>query len=114
MAVEDGAVLGLLLGRLHAAKRPDTKEKIPSVLKLYEGLRKSRTTVNVQGSIRNRDMFHLSDGPEQAKRDEALLKVNWRGPCEWQWGDMEYLKRLWGFDAVGDAKIAVEKWLAQN
>ena len=35
-AIEDGAVLGLLLGHLK------TKEQIPKALKMYERLRKSR------------------------------------------------------------------------
>lgn len=113
MAVEDGCVLGILLGRARREIRDATvlRNKLASVLKLYESLRKSRTTVNVKGSIQNRKMFHLSDGPEQVARDKALAMVNWKDPCVWQWGDIGYLRKLMGFDVIKDANAAFDRWL---
>lgn len=56
MAVEDGAVLGTLLTKLHKSELPNSDdEHIPTMLKLYETLRKSRTTLQVQGAIKNRE-----------------------------------------------------------
>lgn len=53
MAVEDGAVIGTLLGRLQACLGPVQDSQRPEIvselLKLYEELRKRRTTTNVQG-----------------------------------------------------------------
>ncbi|KAH1498606.1 hypothetical protein KXW18_005215 [Aspergillus fumigatus] len=74
MAVEDGAVLGLLLH--HVASSPDYRSKIPQALKLYEDVRKPRTARNVQGAIRNRGGFHLEDGLLQRLRD---LVLSWSG-----------------------------------
>ena len=56
MAVEDGAVLGTLLTRLHDSELPGPdREHLSAILKLYETLRKSRTTLQVQGAIKNRE-----------------------------------------------------------
>lgn len=110
MAVEDGCVLGILLGRANR-EIPNMTAKLPQVLELYETLRKSRTTVNVKGSIQNRKMFHMPDGPEQEARDDTLSKVDWKEPCAWQWGDIQYLKKLMGFDVIKNANEAFDKWV---
>jgi salicylate hydroxylase len=83
-SLEDGAVLGLLLGHM------TNKAQLPRILRLYESLRKSRgeaivreTFKQVRGSISNfgnkiclsgiwfntiqRRDFHLQDGEEQQK-----------------------------------------------
>ena len=117
MAVEDGAVLGLSLGKFaYINKQSDLADQanIHSLLRLYESLRKSRTTTNVQGSVQNREMFHMRDGDLQRKRDDDLLQVDWNDPCPWQWGDLEYQKELIGFDAVGRAKVAFAKWAGDH
>lgn len=53
MAVEDGAVIGTLLGRLQESGAlvdgADTQALVGEMLKLYERLRKTRTSINVQG-----------------------------------------------------------------
>ena len=116
MAVEDGAVLGVLLGQLNncSTSKPGVKKRISSLLKLYETLRKRRTTTITQGSIQNRTLFHMVDGPEQVQRDGALSEVDWVHPCVWQWGDIEYQKKLNGFDAVSDARKAFAAWFGNN
>lgn len=45
-SIEDGAVLGMLLGRLHL------KEQLPQALKMYQDLRKSRGEAIVRGAFR--------------------------------------------------------------
>ncbi|KIW12771.1 hypothetical protein PV08_07958 [Exophiala spinifera] len=112
MAVEDGAVLGLLLGKFSRLNKQSANStaNVHSLLKLYESIRKSRTTTNVLGSIRNREMFHMHDGIDQRKRDEELSRVDWKTPCPWQWGDIGYQNELMGFDAVKHANVAFEKW----
>ncbi|KAG0652763.1 Oosporein biosynthesis 4 [Hyphodiscus hymeniophilus] len=113
MAVEDGCVLGILLGRANreSSNAAELRRNLPSILDLYESLRKSRTTVNVKGSIRNRTMFHMPDGEEQRARDEALAKVTWKEPCVWQWGDIGYLKKLNGFDVIKDTNRVFDQWV---
>lgn len=117
MAVEDGAVLGFLLGALNtrlAAGNTSSlisSDPLQSLLKLYESLRKSRTTLNVQGAQYNRIFFHLPDGPEQKERDEDLQIFDWeRGTTKWRWADIRYQKDLLGFDAVRDAEEKFEAW----
>ena len=118
MAVEDGAVLGRLLGLYSSTMvSPPSAEStdasttlIPSLLRLYESLRKSRTTINVRGAVENRVMFHLSDGPQQEKRDAMLEHADWAGRSEWNWLDAPYQKDLLGFDAVGECEAAFDRW----
>lgn len=110
MAVEDGAVLAKLLGRyLYASK---AGKPVSEVLKLYESLRKSRTTANVQGAVNNRHLFHMPDGPEQVHRDEELMASTYCRPSEYTWLDPQYNMDMLGFDAVKDSEIVIEKWLA--
>jgi salicylate hydroxylase len=54
--------LGELLGMLSKQTASgDISQHIPSLLHLYESLRKSRTTLNVQGAIANQTMFQLRE-----------------------------------------------------
>ncbi|KAK5394843.1 hypothetical protein LTR07_006600 [Exophiala xenobiotica] len=114
MAVEDGCVLGTLLGRLQDSDlipEADKRDKIHSILELCEGLRKNRTTLQVRGAIANRYMFHLPDGPEQEQRDKELAEVDWVKPCRWQWADFGYQKKMLGFEMVQDTNNAFEVWI---
>lgn len=63
-SIEDGAALASLLEAM-----PDD---IAGVLARYETLRKPRATKLQQASAANRERFHLPDGPEQQKRDDAI------------------------------------------
>ena len=116
MAVEDGAVLGIILGSLYRSpfsSLRNRKSQISTMLHLYESLRKRRTTTNVQGSAQNRVLYHMTPGPERDVRDEALRNINWLNPhdkCDWNWGDLQYQKNLMGFDAVADAITQFERW----
>jgi salicylate hydroxylase len=117
MAVEDGAVIGLLLDRLQQrglSRDPEQKcREINGVLKLYEDLRKKRTEVNVAGAELTRDFYHIVDGAGQRARDAELAelnKSNWDGPSNWNWADAEYQKSLLGFDVLADADYKFEQW----
>lgn len=117
MATEDGVVLATLLGHLsrtRATRESPAVPSIASVLKLFESLRKKRTTTNVQGASENRVLFHMRDGPYQVARDEALAQVDWdHGPvkCPWKWADLDYQKAMLSFDCVADTHAAFEQWL---
>ena len=63
-SIEDGAALAALLTAM-----PDDA---PGALARYEALRKPRATRLQEASAANRTRFHLHDGPEQQKRDEAM------------------------------------------
>jgi len=63
-SIEDGATLAALLTAMPG--------DVPAVLARYEALRKPRATRLQEASAANRTRFHLHDGPEQQKRDEAM------------------------------------------
>lgn len=115
MAVEDGAVLGYVLGqvvqRSGASSTGASEDIVTASLELYEKLRKSRTTTNVLGAIDNRKHFHMHDGEEQAERDAVLADIDWyNGRAKWKWIDIEYQKDLVGFDTLKDAEVAFDRW----
>jgi len=66
-SLEDSAVLGELLGRM------TNKNQMPHVLRLYERLRKSRGEAIVRETFKQRNDFHMYNGPEQEKRDALFL-----------------------------------------
>ncbi|KIW57035.1 hypothetical protein PV05_05640 [Exophiala xenobiotica] len=121
MAVEDGAILGLLLSKLqNSGISPDPEKRyaqLADLLHLYEDLRKKRTEVNVAGAVDTRHYYHLSDGDEQVKRDQELAELpaaNWQGPCNFNWGDAAYQKSLLGFDSLADAERNFDIWLRRR
>ena len=76
-AIEDGAALASLLEAM-----PDD---VPSVLRRYEEIRKPRATRLQEASAANRTRFHLADGPEQRKRDEAMANSGDRSMANIGW-----------------------------
>ncbi|EAW12904.1 putative salicylate hydroxylase [Aspergillus clavatus NRRL 1] len=99
MAVEDGAVLGALLG--HVASEP---AKVPSVLQLYEDLRKPRTTRTVQGAMRNRGSFHLADGIFQRLRDLVLSVSGLTRETDWIGVMASRQHVVLGFDVLAEVE----------
>jgi len=66
-SIEDGAVLGLLLGQMKS------KSQLSRTLKTYEALRKKRGEAIVRETFRQRQDFHMPNGPEQEARDKLFL-----------------------------------------
>ena len=114
MAVEDGAVLGHLLGvsvkASHSSSNKDstTGDAITAALRLYEQERKARTTLNVAGAVGNRNFYHLHDGPLQQERDTEMKAFEWENghSTSWKWLDSKYQQNLLGHDAVKSADHA--------
>lgn len=67
-ALEDGATLGTLLGRI------DSKAQIPTVTALYEKIRKARTDTIRDATFKLQEEHHLPDGELQVARDQHLAK----------------------------------------
>jgi salicylate hydroxylase len=102
MAIEDGSVLGLCLGRI---KDKSTSEK-KKALEVYERCRRERTERVVSRGNRQQYLYHVHDGAEQQDRDRLLenfAKFNGKGktsreqyeaaglsmetdPLAWRWG----------------------------
>ncbi|KAK8080191.1 hypothetical protein PG997_008009 [Apiospora hydei] len=118
MAVEDGAVLGLLLAASLEkegvpADPAGKREYLAALLRLYQDLRKRRTETNVAGAVDTRHYYHLADGEEQRRRDAdlaALPGTGWQGRCSFNWGDAEYQRSLLGFDVIADGKDKFDEW----
>lgn len=123
MAVEDGAVIGKLLGSLQTqifessssderflSTRSATQELTAQVLGLYEKNRKERTTRNVQGAIKNRKLFHMHDGILQKIRDFVLgyAGVTWKN--DWTWLSSFRQSQTLGLDVLEDCGKAFEDW----
>ncbi|KAF6823028.1 salicylate hydroxylase [Colletotrichum plurivorum] len=108
MAVEDGAVLGKLLGLLERSPKSGSPESISQVLRLYEYLRKSRTAVNMAGAASNKKWYHVADGPDQEARDAEMAGAT--PSTGWRWMDPEYREQLLGHDAVAEAVETFGRW----
>ncbi|KAI9705156.1 MAG: hypothetical protein M1820_005303 [Bogoriella megaspora] len=73
-SLEDGAVLGRLLG--HVSHTAD----IPHTTKLYEELRKERGRTIALETFKQRQAFHMPDGVEQQQRDAIFAAAMVSGP----------------------------------
>ena len=121
MAVEDGAILGLLLDKFQKTGVPssqsDTNARLSSLFQFYQDLRKRRTEVNVAGAVHTRHYYHLPDGDEQKSRDSELASLagmKWQGRCSFNWGDAEYQRSLLGFDVLEDAGKRYDEWMSTH
>ncbi|KAJ5379941.1 Monooxygenase FAD-binding, partial [Penicillium cataractarum] len=123
MAVEDGAVIGKLLGSLQTqilkpnssdeqplSTRFSTQELTTEVLALYEKNRKARTTRNVQGAVKNRKLFHIQDGILQKIRDFVLGYAGVTRKSDWTWLSSFRQGQTLGLDVLEDCGKAFEDW----
>lgn len=118
MAVEDGATIGLLLGRLNhcfsTGQIPSSarRSSVAEVLALYELCQKQRTTTNVKGALNNRHFYHMQDGSEQQERDTMLASHTWTDErSQHLWCDMLYDRQLLDVDVLGNAEERFRQWL---
>ncbi|TKW55978.1 hypothetical protein CTA1_11374 [Colletotrichum tanaceti] len=105
-AVEDGAVLGLVLGHL------TSKSQLPAALRLYEKLRKARGESIARETFKQRHDFHMEDGPEQEARDRVFLsqlgKEELEGPFPSRWTCPDVQPWLYGYDAYKEVEEAMK------
>ena len=112
MAVEDGACIARILGL--AARARTT---VPASLRLYEKLRKDRTTLNVEGANGNQKMYH-AHGQAAKERAEILKDFNWDDPDATSpykgFNDMPYQRALLGFDTLKDAEDSFRRTFGEG
>ncbi|KAJ3459054.1 hypothetical protein MRS44_015127 [Fusarium solani] len=109
-AIEDGAVLGRLLGKIYS------KEQLPSALKMYERLRKSRGEAIVKEAFKQRDVFHMKDGPEQQARDELFLSQlgkEIQAPFPSRWTCPNVQRWLYGYNVNKELQEATKRGLSK-
>ncbi|KAL4920990.1 hypothetical protein BDW62DRAFT_198438 [Aspergillus aurantiobrunneus] len=100
-AIEDGAVLAVVLSKL-----PSTDpESIHKALKVYEKVRKDRAYALVELAAASGRALHLGDGAAKEERDKqfAALKAG-KGPVPDKWADADVQKEIYGFDCVKEAE----------
>lgn len=114
MAVEDGAIIGKLLGSLQAQNSSRDPSLLASVLGLYEQIRKEPTSRNVRGAIMNRQLFHVDDGFLQTIRDFALKYAGVTYKSDWTWFSSFRQRQTLGLDVLEDCRKAFEAWEAYS
>jgi salicylate hydroxylase len=107
-AIEDAAVLGVVLSRL-----PDTSsESINKGLRVYETVRKERAETLVELAAASARGLHLGDDNEAAKKKRdaefAALKEG-KGPVPDKWADAEVQKMVYSFDCDREAEREMER-----
>ncbi|KPI39218.1 3-hydroxybenzoate 6-hydroxylase [Cyphellophora attinorum] len=104
-AVEDGAVLGLLLGHINS------KHELSKALGMYQQLRKTRGDAIVRETFKQREAFHMRCGPAQEARDQVFLSQlhkPLKGPFPSRWTCPEVQPWLYGYNAFQEVQTAIQ------
>ncbi|KAH6854342.1 hypothetical protein B0I37DRAFT_388412 [Chaetomium sp. MPI-CAGE-AT-0009] len=105
-SLEDGAVLGSLLGRV---RRSEMARQLPSVSVLYQKLRIERGRKIQLETFKQRDDSHMEDGEAQEKRDALMVSMlgkEVKAPFPSRWTCPEIQPFLYGYDAYAEAEKA--------
>lgn len=109
-AIEDAAVLGVVLSKLPEA----SPEAIRKALKVYEVVRRERAYTLVEIAAASGRALHLGDGAAKAERDrqfEALKEG--KGPVPDKWADADVQKNIYGVDVEEIAEREFEEIYAR-
>jgi salicylate hydroxylase len=122
MAVEDGFAIGKLLGLTNEhlqdahgsdatlSTRETAQSIIPAVLKIYEHIRKARTSRSVRTAMMNRRLFHISDGIVQTVRDFLLSYMGVTRQSDWSWLFSWRMRQMLYHDLLGDCERAFDEY----
>lgn len=104
-AIEDAAVLGVVLSRL-----PDTQpESIHKSLKAYESIRKERAETLVDLAAQSGRALHLGEGEAKEERDRLFAESKkGGGSVPDKWADADVQKKIYGHDCVKVAEQTFE------
>ncbi|KAF7872018.1 uncharacterized protein EAF02_009123 [Botrytis sinoallii] len=107
-SLEDGAVMGYLLGKVNVETKD---EQLKKAARIYEELRKGRGEGIARETWGQRESFHMVEGEEQVRRDAILMAGPTEAggfPSRWQdFGGAQ--KWLYGYDAYVEAEKGYEK-----
>ncbi|KAM0722020.1 hypothetical protein Q7P37_002946 [Cladosporium fusiforme] len=110
-AIEDGAVLGVVLSKL-----PETSpEAIRKALKVYQDVRMDRAYQLVELAAASGRSLHLGEGAAKEERDRqfAALKEKKGGAVPDKWADAEVQKNTYGEDVMKTAGERFEELFAK-
>jgi salicylate hydroxylase len=96
-AIEDGAVLGVVLSRT-----PDpSPESINKALRVYEQVRKARAETLIDLAAASGRAMHLGEGRAKEERDKAFAALKeGKGSVPDKWADADVQKMVYGFDCM--------------
>lgn len=101
-AIEDAAVLGVVLSRIPNA----SPASINKALRIYEEVRKERAETLVDMAAASGRALHLGDGAAKEERDRAFAAAKkGGGPVPDKWADADVQKTIYGHDCM---KVAEE------
>jgi salicylate hydroxylase len=78
-------------------------------MQVYEDIRRPRTNHMREAGQKNRDYFHLPDGPEQLVRDAALAEESDTGKTPNQLNDMSKLREMYGYDIFEETRRQLQE-----
>jgi salicylate hydroxylase len=107
-SLEDGAVLGSLLGRV---RKSEMKRQLPCVSSMYQKLRMERGRRIQRETFKQRDDSHMEDGEAQEKRDALMVSMlgkDLKAPFPSRWTCPEIQPFLYGYDAYAEAEKAYQ------
>lgn len=109
-AIEDAAVLGVILSRL-----PDTKaESKEQAFQMYESVRKNRAETLVGMAAASGKELHLGEGAAKEERDRMFAQLREGGGADGgkvpdKWADREVQKMIYGHDCAMEAEQACDQ-----
>ncbi len=108
-SLEDGAVLGYLLGQV---RRAEMETQLPRAAEMYQQLRMARGRQIQLETFRQRVDFHMPDGESQEKRDAkmvSLLGKELTEPFPSRWTCPVIQPFLYGYNAYAEAEKAFKE-----
>ncbi|KAJ7859502.1 hypothetical protein B0H14DRAFT_2506642 [Mycena olivaceomarginata] len=117
MAVEDAAVLGVLLSHL------SEPNQLAPLLRGYHRLRYNRTAQTQRDALANHNTFHMEDGPMQQERDRrmrAAMEVALNETLDISAAELDGNSNMWADRKKSegqfsyDAEAEAEQWWIKN
>ncbi|KAI1825323.1 FAD/NAD(P)-binding domain-containing protein [Xylaria intraflava] len=105
MAVEDGAVLAECVAAVPVTDGKIDRETLSRALKVYELLRKDRTSRLVEMAAFSGRTLHLGEGKAKEERDRQFAEARLNGktvPDKWASPDVQ--KMIYSYDCVAEAR----------
>ncbi|KAI0014366.1 FAD/NAD(P)-binding domain-containing protein [Xylariaceae sp. FL0662B] len=111
MAIEDGAVLAEVVSRAPGAGAD--KEAVSKALKVYELLRKTRTSTLVEMADFSSRILHLGEGKAKEERDRQFELGKKKGtPIPDKWASPEVQDMIYKYDCVKEAQEKFDELFA--
>ncbi|RYO95531.1 hypothetical protein DL764_007691 [Monosporascus ibericus] len=126
MAIEDAAVVAEVVSRVSPPSADDGKKKrngepaddaattISRALKVYELLRKDRTSILVNLAYTSGRTLHLGEGKAREERDRQFEEARRRGgPVPDKWASPDVQDMIYSYDCVRDARERFDELFAE-